>query len=272
LLFRSLALSVPCLVPATPSLAGQALRACVGQTLSATRRYMATRPLIPVPAAGQRSQSARSPGWKQECAEAARQAATAARGKEIELTRPRDMGTVCDAQLAETSEPKSDNGDWFVLEDLAGDEIDDDPETLAMFSRQFGLDDDSTDASQSVGYWRTLLAPSQPAVPAPKRRPSSSASSTGPSRPKKVCIRGDQALPVHGSSSGILNAVGGDTPRKPAAGADQKHQALPDQGLDLRGLLPECLLPTQATSSNQLAPPANLRHQRGHQFRRIPLQ
>jgi len=236
----------------------------VGQTLSATRCYMATQPLRPVHTAGQRSQSARSRGWRQEYAEAARRAAVAARGRENELARPRDMGAVCDAQLAETPE--------IVLEDLAGDEIDDDPETLAMFLRQFGLDDDSTDASESLGYWRTLLAPSQPAVPAPKRRPSSGASSTGPSRPKKVCIRGDQALPVHGSSSGILNAVGGDTPREPTAGADQKHQALPDRGLNHRGLLPECLLLTQATSSNQLAPPANLRHQRGHQFRRIPLQ
>jgi len=29
--------------------------------------------------------------------------------------------------------------DWFVLEPLAGNEKDDDPETLAIFSRQFGL-------------------------------------------------------------------------------------------------------------------------------------
>jgi len=111
--------------------------------------------------------------------------------------------------------------------------------------RQFELDDESTDTSQSVGYWRTLLAPEQSAVPALKRRPSSSASSTGPSRPKKVCIRGDQALPVQGSYSGILDAAGGDTPCKPAAEADQKHPALP-------GVDPEQLLNNRPVSEDPI--------------------
>jgi len=152
---------------------------------------MATRPLMPVSAAGQR------------------------------LLRP----TQLTVQLAATSKPNSDNNDWFVLEDLVGDGIDDDPETLAIFSRQFGLDDDSNDAS-------TLLAPSQPA------------SSTGPPRPKRVCIRGDGDLPrgdgdlpEQGISSGILNAAREATPRKPAAGADQKdNEVLETQVLETKVL------------------------------------
>ena len=65
---------------------------------------------------------------------------------------------------SEASQPAPD---WFVLEPLTGNEKDDDPETLAIFMRQFGLHDSSADASE-------------PAVPAPKRRPGSSAFSIRP--------------------------------------------------------------------------------------------
>ena len=218
----------------------------MGQIFSATRRYMATQPLIPMPAAGQRSLSARSRFWRQEYAEAARQAAAAARGRENELTRPRDMGMARNAQLVETSEPKSDNGGRFVLEDLVGDQTDDDPEALAIFSRQFRLDDDSVDASQ-------------PAVPAPKRRPSSSASSIGPSRPKRVCIR----TSTSGAFQPAMQASALPALKKPS---NSSLDFLPD--LDLRGLLPYgepfpcgpsipkriCIRPSTSTASQPATP------------------
>jgi len=132
-------------------------------------------------------------GWRQEIAEAARQAAVAARSRENELTRPRSLvvqpstsrasqpatpadtdgvRSLGDSQTcgapSQSSEPNSANREWFLLEPLTGNEKDDDPETMAIFLQQFGLHDDTTDASE-------------PAAPAPKRRPGSSASSIQPS-------------------------------------------------------------------------------------------
>ena len=90
-------------------------------------------------------------------AEAGRRAAEAARSMENELTRPLGVGVVVQpvtppesdgvrsrVDSRTCSEPNSAKLDWFVLEPLAGNEKDDDPETPAIFLQQFGLHDDAT--------------------------------------------------------------------------------------------------------------------------------